>query len=226
MRCALPIFGLLVVLVAGDCPLAAQYPGGGYPPGTYPPGSYPPGTGGMGMPMPRFPGRNKKKNQTQNDKTPLQSTAGMLRRLDDKSIVLEAQDTRIINFKRSTETKFLKNGEAIKPEFLNPGDHLLIDARQDDQSFFYAVNVNFQKEGTLEERAQASQPVQLPAQTASSGDDDRPILRRNDSPEKDPPPEKAPAPQIASAPRKEIPASAPDEDDAQRASCASPRKRD
>ena len=78
----------------------------------------------------------------------------MLRRLDDKSIVVEAQDTRIINFRRSNETKFLKNGEVMKPGDLNPGDHLLIDARQDGESFLYAVNVNFQKEGTLEERAQ------------------------------------------------------------------------
>src|SRR5258708_15981842 len=130
----------------------------------------------MGMPMPRFPGRNKKKNQAQNDKPPLQSTTGMLRRLDDKSIVLEAQDTRIISFKRSNDTKFLKNGEAIKPGLLNPGDHLQIDARQDDESFLYAVNVNFQKEGTLEERAQASAPVELPVQ-ASSNADDRPTRR-------------------------------------------------
>jgi hypothetical protein len=32
-----------------------------------------------------------------------------VRRLDDKSIVVEAQDTRIIDFRRTAETKFLKN---------------------------------------------------------------------------------------------------------------------
>ncbi|MBI2679663.1 MAG: hypothetical protein HYX25_01490 [Candidatus Solibacter usitatus] len=122
--------------------------------------------------------------------------------------MVEAQDTRIINFRRTGDTKFLKNGEEVmKPGDLKPGDHLLIDARQDGESFLYAVNVSFQKEGTPEERAAASEPIQLPV-GISSNDDDRPVLRRPDSPA-----EKAPSADVASTPRKESPA--PDEDTAQ-----------
>src|SRR5579862_1122713 len=227
MRCASLIFGAVVILLAADCPLSAQYPGGGYPPGSYPPGGYPPGGypngGGMGIPMPRLPGRNKKKTSTQNDTTPLQSTSGMLRRLDDKSVVLEAEDTRIIEFKRTGDTKFLKNGGPIKPGLLNPGDHVFIDARKDDDGVLRAVNVNFQKEGTLEERAKASEPVELPAQTASKSrdDDDRPVLRRTDSPlpDKDSEPEATPAPRADSAansapPRRAPQAAPPPDEDA------------
>jgi len=228
MRCASLIFGAVVILLAADCPLSAQYPGGGYPPGSYPPGGYPPGGypngGGMGIPMPRLPGRNKKKTSTQNDTTPLQSTSGMLRRLDDKSVVLEAEDTRIIEFKRTGDTKFLKNGDPIKPGLLNPGDHVFIDARKDDDGVLRAVNVNFQKEGTLEERAKASEPVELPAQSASKSgdrDDDRPVLRRKDSPpaDKDSEQEATPAPRAETAansapPRRSPQAPPPPDEDA------------
>jgi len=40
----------------------------------------------------------------------------------------------------------------IEPSALKPGDHLLIEATQDTEGFFYAVNVIFQKQGTAAER--------------------------------------------------------------------------
>jgi len=42
---------------------------------------------------------------------------------------------------------------------LKPGDHLIVECTQDQEGFFYAVNVLFQKEGTAAERADASRPV-------------------------------------------------------------------
>jgi hypothetical protein len=173
------------------------YPPGGYPPGGYPPGGYPyPGGGGIGFPMPR---RNKKDKQDQskrNDQAALQNLSGILRRIDDKAIVLEAQDTRILNIKRFTDTKFHKNSKEIQASDFNPGDHVTVTAKQDTEGYFYAVDVTFLKAGTPEERARASQPVE--ASTGSSEtDDERPILRRKDQPQDEaarPPAESASSP--------------------------------
>jgi hypothetical protein len=137
--------------------------------------------------MPRFPGRGKKKTKTkeQKDQEQLQSVTGMFRRIDDKFVVIEAQDTRIITLKRSASTKFLKNGEEIKSDVLKPGDHLLAEYIQDDQGYLTAVNLHLEKEGTEQERARASEPVDVSIQEArastSNNEDDRPVQRRRDS---------------------------------------------
>ena len=185
-----PVFSLALFgfVLLSDLPVAAQYPGGGYPPGGYPgqyPGQYPPGgyPQGGGSPIP-FPRRNKNKNKDTDDETNLKQVTGVLRKLDGKSIVITADDSRNINFKRSDTTKFLKKGgDAMKPDKLKPGDHLMVEASQDDQGYMTAVRVNFEKEGTAEERAKASADVpETLASSKSPGDDeDRPHLRRNDS---------------------------------------------
>jgi hypothetical protein len=150
-----------LLLLASDVPLPAQYPPGG------------------GIPMPR---RGKKKTTTKQDNNQeFQNVAGILRYLDAKAVVVEAQDTRIISLVRSSSTKFLKDGNDIKPDILKPGDHLLIEANEDEQGYLYAVNVMLQKEGTAEERAAASQPIQLPMEVPRD-DDERPVQRRRDSP--------------------------------------------
>src|ERR1041384_3611421 len=136
-------------------------PGGGYPPGRYPGGGYPGGgyPGGPGIPMPGR-GKQKKTSKQQQEAQQLQTVTGMLRALTDKQVIVQAQDTRIINLKRTDSTKFLKDGNDIEPSALKPGDHLLIEATQDTEGFFYAVNVIFQKQGTAAERAEASQTVE------------------------------------------------------------------
>jgi hypothetical protein len=173
-------FGVLVLFLTADLPLPAQYPPGPGDPG-YPPGGCPIGvpcqTGGPGIP---FPGRHKKKKQ--DDQEPLQSVDGMLRQLNDKRVVVEASDTRLLDFKRQDSTKFLKDGDPLKPDVLKPGDHLMIEYRQDDEGFMTAVNVTLEKEGTAAEREHASQPVDIIEPVSQSkSDDDRPVLRRHDS---------------------------------------------
>src|SRR5437660_1021841 len=112
MRNLILTCGALALFVAPDLPLTAQYPPGGYPPG----GGYP----GSGVGLPRIPRIGKKKKTTAKDdeQQQLQDVSGMLRQMDAKTIVLEAQDTRILNLKRSDKIKFLKNGEDIKSEIL------------------------------------------------------------------------------------------------------------
>ena len=138
------ICGLLLLTVAsGELAVFAQigypgggYPGGGYPPGGYPPGGYPGGGypggypgGGVGIPM---PGRKQKKDKKQ-DTVPTTTLEGKLRSLTDTQIVLEADDTRLINLKRTTKTTFVNaDGDPMKPSDLNPGDHLQIDSSEDD----------------------------------------------------------------------------------------------
>ncbi len=181
MRCIRVVVGLAMALSA--FPLIGQYPGGyppgGYPPGGYPPGGYPPGTypgggGGIGgIGLPRLPGRKPKKTATPKDsQEQLQQVTGTLRQLDDKQIVIEADDTRILTLKRTDKTK--------APSDLHPGDHLVIDAKQDEEGYLYAVNVTLKKKGTAEEQAKASEPVRASTQTSQS-DDERPVLRHKDA---------------------------------------------
>jgi hypothetical protein len=182
-----------LLFLGEDVRLPAQYPpggypGGGYPPGGYPPGNYPPGNCAPGYPCEgggiSLPGRTKKKKKKDADQQDLQTITGILRKLDDKYVVVEATDTRVINAKRTADTKFLKNGDPLKPDVLKPGDHLYVEATQDDDGVFTAVNVNFEKEGTEQERARASEPVEIiePVTQQSHGDPDRPTLHRKDSP--------------------------------------------
>ena len=156
------------------------YPGGGYPGGGYPGGGYPGGGGIGGLPI---PGRGRQNRRDQQANQSLINVSGMLRKLDDSSLVVQADDSRIISLKRTSKTTFQKNSRNMKPADLKPGDHLRIDANQDDQGFYYAVNVYLEKQGTEAERAKASQPVEAEVSTASgSGDDsDRPVLRRKSS---------------------------------------------
>jgi hypothetical protein len=127
-----------------------------------------------------MPGRHKKKKD--DDQQPLATLNGMLRELNDKRVVVEAQDTRLLNLKRLSSTKFLKDGDPMKPEVLKPGDHLIIEYRQDDDGYMTAVNVTLEKEGTPSERERASVPVEIiDPVSQSKSDDERPVQRRRDS---------------------------------------------
>ena len=133
-----------------------------------------------------MPRRGKKKTTTKDeDQIPLQDMKGMLRKLDGKAVVVEPEDTRIVNLKRTDRTKFIKDGAEIKPDTLKPGDHLEIEYREDEEGYLYAVNVMLEKEGTADERAKASEPVEMisaQGQNKTTTDDERPVQRRKDSP--------------------------------------------
>src|SRR5262245_13277764 len=180
-------FFVCLLLFGAELPLAAQigYPGQ-YPPGGRGPGTgYPPiggtGTGG-GIPSPR---RGKKTSTKEKEQpTPTKEVEGLLRKMDDKLIVLEPSDSRIITVKRSGQTKFVNNDdEAMKPADLKPGDHLRVEATEDEQGYYYAVIVHFEKAGTTAERAKASEPVEV-IMPSSKDDDDRPVQKRAGSPAK------------------------------------------
>jgi hypothetical protein len=117
-------------------PLPGQYPPGGYPgpggypPGTYPGGQYPPGTGGPGIPTPR---RGKKNDSSKQQDAPKYEISGIVRKLDDKSIDLASVDERFLTIQLSDKT--------TKPDRLKAGDAVRIEATQDNDGVYHAVNV-------------------------------------------------------------------------------------
>jgi hypothetical protein len=145
-------FWLALVLALIEAPMPA--------PGQYP-GQYPPGTGGVGIPIPR---RHKKEEQAQ-----LQSTSGMLRRILKDQVIVEADDHRILNFKRTSTTHFLKLGNPIKTADLKPGDYIEVEASQDEEGFLTAVNVMWQQDGSAKDRAHAAEPVETSLAKGSKG---------------------------------------------------------
>lgn len=134
-----------------------------------------------------MPRRGKKKPTAAAAAQATINVSGVLRSLDAKQLVLEAQDTRILTLSRTEGTKFYKNSVEAQPGDFKPGDHLFVEATKDDQGFLYAATVTWQKAGTSAERAGAAKPVQPSIRKPSSEEDGPPVLRRADSPAKEPP---------------------------------------
>ena len=124
--------------------LSAQYPGQ-YPPGQYPPGQTP---GGQ-APMPRlpFPKRGKKGpgDKKPTEKEVFQQFTGKIEKLEKDSFTIQAPDTRAVTFKCTKITKYLQDEKEIQRSVLKVGDEVDIDARSDDEGYFYAVNVKLEK---------------------------------------------------------------------------------
>jgi hypothetical protein len=117
------------------------YPGGGYP-GGYP-GRYP----GGGVPV---PGTSRGGKQGKN--TPKTDTGaaypnfrGKLKHMDDKTISLELGDNRVLDFKRTSKTKFFKNGDEVKSPNFNPGDQISVEGPEEANGYMTAVNVYWEK---------------------------------------------------------------------------------
>jgi hypothetical protein len=81
--------------------------------------------------------------------------------MDDKTITLELEDHRELDFKRNGKTKFLSSkGDEIKSPNINPGDPLSIEASEDATGYFTAVNVYWDK--PEEKKPEASKPEEKP----------------------------------------------------------------
>src|SRR5207237_3467650 len=61
------------------------------------------------------------------------------------SITLELGDYRVLEFKVTGKTKYMKNGEEVKSPKFTPGDQLSIEASEEPGGFFNAVNVYWEK---------------------------------------------------------------------------------
>ncbi len=172
-----------LILLAG-LPVSAQIiggPGVGYPGGGYP---------GGGRRNPR--GAQQPPSQP-NDKPSAPTLTGILRKIDEKDVIIESDEQAISTVAIPGSTKYTNasGGKAGIGDF-QPGDHVRISATQDDKGNYKAQTVALVREGTLEEHAAASQatddpthPITKPATTSSASKSsdtptsgDRPQLRR------------------------------------------------
>ena len=133
-----------LVLAAGVAG-AQVYPPGGYPPGGYP-GGYPYPGRGTGIPMPG--GRTKTGQPKADPNQPLPNFRGKLKHMDDKTISLELGDNRVMDFKRTSKTKFFKSGDEVKTPDFKPGDQLSVEGPEDAAGYMTAVNVYWEKGAT------------------------------------------------------------------------------
>ena len=129
-----------------------------------------------------MPRRSKDKKVDDKSKQPqLQSLTGILRQIDDTSVTIVAQDTRTITAKRSDKMKVFKKGEESTAASLKTGDHVRIDATQDEQGFYHAVAIYVESEATPQEKS-AAEVAAAPSTQKSAESDDRPIIRRQPAP--------------------------------------------
>jgi len=179
----LPTAASLLLILILDLPMAAQYPGR-YPPGTgYP---YPGGGGyptGPSIPIPR---RSKdKKAEDKSNQPQLQTLTGVLRKIDDTSVTIVAQDTRIISAKRADNMKVFKKGEESNIASLTTGARVRIDASQDEKGYYHAVAIYIESEATAETKsaAEASSASSTPK---SAGDADEDGKKAETAPQREP----------------------------------------
>src|ERR1039458_5274316 len=109
-------------------------------------------------------------------KTPPTTVTGILRRISDDDLLLQTDDKVIVKVALGITTKYYKaNGAMMKAADLQPGDHLSVDATQDDHGYLHAKSVTQEKVGTPTERAAASQPGE-PSPVSGNAPRDEPVV--------------------------------------------------
>jgi hypothetical protein len=176
---------LLGISLFAPVSLPAQF-GGGYPPG-YPSGRprFPGGVGVPGIPLPGGrSGRRQTDKPAPEETVPEVHYTARLTSLDRNFILLKLDDGRPLRMDRTGKTKFYKDSKKAKASDFGPGDHVSVDATEDQQGFLYALNVTLEKAATDEERAEAlkdaAHPASESAAASSSGPDNNghPTLKR------------------------------------------------
>jgi hypothetical protein len=157
------------------------FPGGG--------GRFPGGGGGS-----PFPGGGRRTNQ---NSAPVQTLDGMLRRISSSELVIESDDNLVTTVSLSGGTRYyLQPSDVTSGNGNNPpstakradfqaGDHVTVDATQDNNSYYRATRVVLVSTGTAADKDRAARPVDAPSSSGnktsssdSSNDDDRPRLHR------------------------------------------------
>jgi hypothetical protein len=100
----------------------------------------------------QIPHLGKKRADKADDKVVTLSFAGVVRKVDEKSLDLEAVDTRFINFLIAADTKL--------PKDLKVGDPVRVDATQDNKGIYHAVSAR------LDPAIQAQMPKESPGAIA------------------------------------------------------------
>lgn len=135
------------------------------------PSQYPDGSNRIPTPGIPLPGRSKKsksKTDRKKDQQVLPSFSGTLKSLDSKSVVLEMDDFRVLDFHRTDKTVFLKNGAAAKETDFKPGDRISIEGSEANDATLTAVNVHWEKQATAPPAQTADGAVPTEAQLAAA----------------------------------------------------------
>jgi hypothetical protein len=66
---------------------------------------------------------------------------GTLKNLDKKQVMIETDEDQTVSIRISRKTKFLKNGETIKPSQIDLGTHVSVDATEDTDLSILALDV-------------------------------------------------------------------------------------
>ena len=197
---------LLAVLVAQFALLAqigrspVPFPGGGSS------GGGPLGIPGTQLPMPRRGGGGST-GTAANSATHID---GKLRRIDGQSVVVEASDGRVLDFRRTSRTKFYKDSKEVGAADLKPGDQVSVDGAEDRQGYLAAERVTWKaaaRDST--ETSQSGATTDAPAPARPDPDDPGPPVLRRGAPEKP----RASAPEETAAARSDSTPSPPAPDD-------------
>ena len=70
---------------------------------------------------------------------------GKLKEMDAKVIRLELDDYRVLEFRVTGKTKYIKNGDDIKSPKFSPGDQLSVEGSEEPDGSMTAVNVYWEK---------------------------------------------------------------------------------
>jgi hypothetical protein len=92
-----------------------------------------------------MPGRTTRKQPAPDKNGPLPNFRGVLKMMDDKSLSVALGDDRVLDFKRTSSTKFFKNGDEVKTPQFNVGDQVSVEAQEQPGGSMNAVNVYWEK---------------------------------------------------------------------------------
>ncbi len=122
-----------------------------------------------------FPGRRQNPNNpnnpnNRNNQSSQTTLVGMLRSISGSNVVIESDDNVVTTVQVPGSTKWVSEtgGKAQIGDF-QPGDKVTIDTTQDNNQNYRAKTITMIREGTPEEHAGASQPLDSWHPGSSSG---------------------------------------------------------
>jgi hypothetical protein len=133
------------------------FPGGG--------GGYPGGRRGGG-----YPGGGRQQNPQAGNQDNSTTFSGILRKVEEKDVIVEADDQTITTISTAGSTKYIgTSGGNVKIGDFQPGDHVKVSANQDNKNVYHAVRVTLMTEGTAEEHSMASVAADDPSKPLPGG---------------------------------------------------------
>jgi hypothetical protein len=110
---------------------------------------------------------------------PFPNFRGKLKQMDAKTLTLELDDNRVLDFTINSKTKFYKNGDEVKSPKFNPGDQLSVEGPQDAQGYMTALNVYWEKPAAGGDQAKKDGAVDTWKDAKDAGKDAPPATAKD-----------------------------------------------